>query len=311
MDELWPRENIINNLGLICRLSKNIVLAYDADKAGVKASNRFAKIALAIGMDVKVASIPDGFDPADIISKRGADAWREAIRNSKHFIDFMLERILKEASGDGRKAGKGIRELLLPFVNDLESSIEKSHFVAQISNKSGITEKALWEDLKKVESELREETEEIKTAKENAEKKLRKDPIERRLLGIAFWQEDIEPQAIDPEIIFKKLAKAKEIYQDKKEDLIFEAEAFYLNNENLQKDVKEMLLSIEEEYLNEELFKKMIELKNLKENPEGKQKASYGAGKEEAEILKKINEINRKKEEIKNNRYQKTYEKKQ
>src|SRR3989344_3174924 len=141
-DSTISKENIINNLGLICRLSKNIVLGFDADKAGVNASNRFAKIALSLGMDVKVASMKDGLDPADIISKNGSDAWREAIRNSKHFITFMLERILKDASGDGRKAGFGIKERLLPFVNDLESSIEKSHFIKLISDASGIAEKA-------------------------------------------------------------------------------------------------------------------------------------------------------------------------
>ncbi len=290
-DQTVSKENIINNLGLICRLSKNIVLAYDADKAGMNASNRFAKIALSLGMDVKIAGMREGIDPADVISKEGKDAWREIIRNSKHFIPFMLELILKELSPDQRKIGRGVRERLLPFLNDLESSIEKSHFIKLISDKSGIAENALIEDLKKVESELKYDKEETEVARENIEKQLRKDPIERRLLGIAFWQEGVQNRIVDPELIFRKLDKARELYESAKEDLIYEAEAFYLNSENLQKDVREMLLSIEEEYLNEELVKKMIELKNLKNNK-----------KEEIEILQKINEINKKKEEIKNSR---------
>ncbi|MBI2627505.1 DNA primase [Candidatus Nomurabacteria bacterium] len=306
-DSIISKENIINNLGLVCRLSKNIVLAYDADKAGVNASNRFAKIALSLGMDVKVASMREGVDPADIISKEGKDAWHQAIRDSKHFIPFMLERILKDASGDGRKVGRGIQERLLPFLKDLDSAMEKSHFIKLISDKSGIAEKALMEDLQKVESELKYETEEIKIAKENVDKKLRKDPIERRLLGIAFWQESVKSKIVDPEIIFAKLGKVKEYYKDKKEDLIFEAEAFYSNSENLQKDVREMLLSIEEEYLNEELVKKMIELKNLKDekaksNVIGSPDTSAKVFRDEAEILKRINEINKRKEEIKNSR---------
>jgi DNA primase len=286
-DAVVSKENIINNLGLICRLSKNIVLAYDADKAGINASNRFAKIALSLGMDVKVASMTEGMDPADVISKQGKDVWREAVRNSKHFIPFMLERIIKDAKGDGRKVGIGIKERLLPFVNNLESSIEKSHFITLISNTSGISEKALMEDLKKVESEFKSEIEETEIAKENIGKKLRKDPIERKLLGIAFWQEGMKDKIIEPELIFKKLEKVKEVYKDIKEDLIYEAEAFYTNSENLQKDVNEMLFSIEEEYLNEELVGEMIKLKNLKD------------GKGEIEILKKISEINKRKEEIK------------
>lgn len=284
------KENIINNLGLICRLSKNIVLAYDADKAGVNASNRFAKIALSLGMDVKVAGMKEGMDPADTISKGGINVWKEAIRNAKHFIPFMLERILRETSSDGRKTGKEVKERLLPFVNDLESAIEKSHFIKLISDQSGIAERALMEDLKKVESVLKYETEETKVARINVENKLRKDPIEKRLLGIAFWQESLQNKTIEPDLIFTKLAQAKEIYQDKKEDLIYEAETFYSNSENLQRDVGEMLFSIEEEYLNEELFKKMMELKNLKEK------------EKEVDILKRINEINKRKEEIKNSR---------
>jgi hypothetical protein len=205
----------------------------------------------------------------------------------------MLERILKEFSNDQRKVGKAITERLLPCVNDLESSIEQSHFIKLISDKSGINEKALMEDLKKVESELKHETEETKTARVNIEKKLRKDPIERRLLGIAFWQEGVQEKVIDPSAIFEKLDKIKEVYKDIRGDLIYEAEAFYLNSENLQKDVDEMLLSIEEEYLNEELMKKMVELKNLKNKTD------------EAEILKKINEINKRREEIKNSRNRK------
>ncbi|MFH0969394.1 MAG: DNA primase [Patescibacteria group bacterium] len=292
-DSILSKENIINNLGLITRLSKNIVLAYDADKAGVNASNRFAKIALSLGMDVKVADIREGMDPADLISKVGVDAWRESIKNSKHFIEFILARILKDTHEDRRKAGREIKERLLPFVNDLESSIEKSHFIGLISNKSGISESALMEDLKKVEVELKYEREDTKIAIENVEKKLRKDPIERRLLGIAFWQEGLKVRKIDPELIFKKLEKVKEKYKDIKEDLIYEVEEFYSNNEDLNKDVNEMMLSIEEEYLNEELIKKIIELRNLK----GKQ--------EEIEILKKINEINKIKENIKNSRLRK------
>ena len=159
-----------------------------------------------------------------------------------------------------------------------------------ISNKTGIAEKALMDDLKKVAVELKHETEEIKIAKENVEKKLRKDPIERRLLGIAFWQESVQNRTIDPEIIFKRLDKVRGFYENVKEDLIYEAEEFYARSEKLEKDVNEMLLNLEEEYLNEELIKKMIELKNLKDKTQ------------ELEILKKINEINKRKEEIKNSR---------
>ncbi len=298
-DSTVSKENVVSNLGLLRRLSPNIVLAFDADRAGFNASSRAGKIALSLGMDVKVISMPEGVDPADLISrghsqmgeaKSGVDAWRTTIRNSKHIIEFLLDKALSNYKEDRRKVGKEIREKILPYINAIESSIEKSHFIALVGNKSGIAESAIMNDFKKVESESKFETEETKTAIENIEKRVRKDSIERRLLGIAFWQESVKNSIINPELIFKKLEKVKENYEDIKEDLIYEAEEFYSDSENLQKDVNEMLLNIEEEYLNEELGEKMIEFNNLKDK------------KEEVEILKKINEINRRKEEIKNNR---------
>src|SRR3990167_7220635 len=49
------KENVVSNLGLIRRLSENLVLAFDGDKAGLHASERAGRIALSLGMDVKVA----------------------------------------------------------------------------------------------------------------------------------------------------------------------------------------------------------------------------------------------------------------
>ncbi|OGZ19558.1 MAG: DNA primase, partial [Candidatus Nealsonbacteria bacterium RIFCSPHIGHO2_01_FULL_43_31] len=225
-DATVSKENVVSNLGLLRRLSGNIILAFDADRAGFNASSRAGKIALSFGMDVKVVSMSEGIDPADLISQNGTDAWRMAIRNSKHIIEFLLDKILNSHKEDMRKVGREIREKILPYIDSIESAIEKSHFIKIISNKSGIAENALLEDLKKVQSELKFETEEIRTAKKNVEKKMRKDPIERRLLGIAFWQENIQNKTINPELIFQKLDKAKEIYKDIKEDLIYEAEEF-------------------------------------------------------------------------------------
>lgn len=289
-DSTVSKENVVSNLGLIRRLSENLVLSFDADKAGASATVRAGKIALSLGMDVKVVDMPEGVDPADLISKSGADAWREAIKNSKHIIEFLLGKAVKESRSDARKAGRAIKEKILPFVNALESSIEKMHFVKKISEQSDIPVSALEEDLKRIEKEERFEKEEIKEAKNTAKAVFRKDYIERRLLGIALWQKSLPISAIDFESILNKLKEAYQKYESNKEDLIFEAEIFYENDENLKRSVTEMTLSLEEEKINEELGKRMLELRHSTNEEKGK------------ELLKEINELNKKKEEIKNGR---------
>lgn len=299
-DSTVSKENAVSNLGLVRRLSDNIVLAFDADKAGLNASGRAGRIALALGMDVKAASMPEGVDPADLISKNGADAWREAVRKSKHIIEFLLEKVLQN-SADARKAGREIKEKILPYVDALESSIEKAHFIKKISDASGIPESALKEDLKKVEQEQKNDRQGTEEAKENESHMFRKDYIERRLLGIILWQKSLTEKKINIENILKELSETLNINRenilektkDNEGDFIFEAEVFYGGGADLEKDVRELLDNLKEEYLKEELFKKMQEL-NMAEAKKDRDKSN--------QILTEINEINKKIQNIKSSR---------
>ncbi len=292
-DSTISKERVVSNLGLIRRLSENLVLSFDADKAGVNATVRAGKIALSLGMDVKVVDMPEGVDPADLISKSGADAWREAIKNSKHIIEFLLAKAVKESGSDSHKMSRVIQEKVLPFVGALSKSSEKANFLKKIQDETSISEAFLLEDLKKIEQEHKYEKEEIQKAGETLTNLYRKDYIERRLLGIALWQKSLPAPAIDFESIFEKLKVAYDKYENSQEDLIFEAEIFYENDDNLKRNITEMTLNLEEEKINEELGKKMLELRYATNEKTGQ------------ELLKEINELNKKKEDIKNSRSKK------
>ncbi|HEV7702025.1 MAG TPA: DNA primase [Candidatus Paceibacterota bacterium] len=304
-DATVSRENVVSNLGLVRRLSDNIVLAFDSDKAGFGATLRAGKIALSLGMDVKVAKMEAELDPADLISKSGADAWKEAIRGSTHLIEFLLVKVLADAKGDSRKAGREIKDTILPFVSSIDSSIEQMHFIKKISDMSSISEQALKDDLKKIPAQA---SGILEVGGEKALKgevrKFRKDYIERKLLGIIIWQKTLSDSSINIEEITKNVADILKITPQAlieksapdKEDLIFEAEVFYGGEMNLKKDVDELILNLEEEYLNEERIKKMQELHIYEE------KKDISKGRE---ILKEINEINNKIQNIKNSRIKK------
>ena len=300
-DSTISKDSGVSNLGLVRRLSQNIVLAFDADKAGISATIRAGKIALTLGMDVKVASIPGGSDPADLISKKGSEAWKDAIRNSKHLIEFMLAKATEDTNGDPRKLGRAVKEKILPYVASVESAIEKMHFLKLVSDKSGISLSALEEDLKKVEEDSKHGGE-ARLAESPFFRLGRKDYILRRLLGIVLWQASKEKKDLDTHEILKDLSATLNIAEEKilsgiqgsKEDLIFEAEVFYGSGANLKKDAEEMFSNLKEEHLKEKLNIKMREL-HLAEEKKDQQSSSL--------ILKEISEINKEIQDIKNGRY--------
>jgi len=295
-DTTFSKENVVSNLGLLRRLSRNIVLAFDSDKAGFNASNRAGKIALSLGMDVKVAAIPEEMDPADLISKEGVDSWRKAIRESGHIIEFLLNKVLKSAK-DERSIGKEIKEKILPYVDALDSSIEKAHFLKKISDVSGVPQSALEQDLNKVEQEAKYEK--IETVENTQTEIQRKEYILRRLLGIILWQKTLSEQIPNlkemsdetSSILGISIDQSLDKVKNETEDLIFEAEIFYAGGTTLEKDIKELLENLKEESLREELGKKMRELYKAERDKD------VGLS---AQILKECQAINKQIQDIKN-----------
>ena len=130
-------------------------------------------------------------------------------------------------------------------------------------------------------------------------KMFKKDYIERKLLGVILWQKTL--QILDVENILKEIAEILKITTDvilekvknNKEDLIFEAEVFYASDVDLKKDVSELLDNLKEEYFKDELSNKMQELHQAEIKKEDEKSIL---------ILREINEINNKIQNIKSGR---------
>lgn len=251
------------HLQLLKRISNRVIMAFDADKAGFNAATKAWQLALSLGMEVKIAEFKEGKDPADVISSLdGREKFKTALKESMHIIDFYLSKILAEKLDD-RKVGKEVQEKILPFLAIIDSSIEKSHWVKKINEKTGIDEKAIWEDLKKVKVEPGVSGAEVKTGNFNNVVVLSKaDSIERRLLGVINWLEKGTPlPAVD---INEIKGRVKEIlgesdfkrWQEVPDNILneatFEAEQYYEKNK-IQAVLDELLQELEKEYVTRKL----------------------------------------------------------
>ena len=172
------------------RLSPRIILAFDGDKAGRAAAEKATDLALSLGLEVKVAKLPEGKDPADL-AKEDPNKWKEVLRQAKPAIEHFLELLL-EAEKDRRKLGKLIEARLLPKVALLSSSMERSHFISLIARKTDIKEEMIWEDLRSVNVGATRigSRETVRAALPNNEK-THKDMIEERLTEVRAWLKEV------------------------------------------------------------------------------------------------------------------------
>ena len=263
-DNVVDNESKINNLGLIRRLSSNIIFAYDGDSAGIRAASRSSMIALSLDMQVKVAVLPLSKDPADIIMEN-RDAWKEIIKNAKDIVTFHVDRICNNTS-DIRGRGKQVRDVIFPFLMMVKSSIDKSSYISLIHSKTGIPSNAIIEDFGVYEKSHQEK---VNTDSNNnivlkkQEIMSRRDNLEKRLFGIIFWQEKIETGIIIKDV-YKELKERigedlfSKIYENHlpwKEILAQEAEMWYGDRiKDIPRDITEIMLNLEEEILNERLI---------------------------------------------------------
>ncbi|WP_052606375.1 MULTISPECIES: DNA primase [Acidithrix] len=84
------------HLDRLKNFSKNIVLAFDGDKAGASATERIYEWERRFGLNVRVASFPDGEDPASL-SLSSPDLLRKAIEEAQPFLSFRLRRFFKDS----------------------------------------------------------------------------------------------------------------------------------------------------------------------------------------------------------------------
>lgn len=81
-----------DHFALIKRFCERVILAFDADAAGQVASERGFGIHRKMGLEVLVAPIPEGKDPADVALESGGDGFRAILDRSKPLMEFVLER---------------------------------------------------------------------------------------------------------------------------------------------------------------------------------------------------------------------------
>ena len=172
------------HLGIIKRYTSNLVLAFDMDLAGNKATMKGIDMALKNGFNVKVISMVSEKDPADIILLEGESKWVSLVNSAKPINQFYFDLAFKNRNPESLEDKKKIVSDLLPIFKKIDNNIEQSYWIEELSNKLKIKDEDIRTEMKKVKIE-ESSSEEVKNIVNN-EKKTRKELLEEGLLSIAL-----------------------------------------------------------------------------------------------------------------------------
>ena len=117
-----------------------VTLALDADASGQQAMVRAAAVAAGRKLDLRVAALPEGRDPAELVTSEGADAVRARIAGSVPFEEFSFERIL--AGADLGSAGGRDRALgdLRGVLATVAPGVQRDELVRRAAQRLGLKE---------------------------------------------------------------------------------------------------------------------------------------------------------------------------
>ena len=125
---------------LIHRLTNNIVVIYDGDAAGIKASQRGIDMLLRQGMNVRLLLLPDGDDPDSFSRKHSAEDFQKYLKeNQVDFIKFKTNLLMEEAKGDPVAMSKLVGNIV-QSIAEIPDEITRSLYIRESATMMNLQE---------------------------------------------------------------------------------------------------------------------------------------------------------------------------
>ena len=137
---------------LISRYTKNVVVIYDADLAGIKAAKRSIELILEAGLDLKVVTLPEGEDPDSIVRTKGKAEFEKHLNKRKSFIEFLYTLYETEKNINTVEDKTEFVEEIMDYISKMTNKIMISFYIKDISKRFNIYESILIDYLKKARS---------------------------------------------------------------------------------------------------------------------------------------------------------------
>jgi DNA primase len=133
---------------LLGRFSKNVVVNFDPDTAGARATERTLGLLVEEEFNIRVLTLETGFDPDLFIRRKGKDAYGAALKHSQKYFDYLIDRA--RAQFPARNADSKVKAVnhLLPHIQRVPNRIVRDELALEISQKLGIDSAVLRQELK-------------------------------------------------------------------------------------------------------------------------------------------------------------------
>ena len=131
------------------RLSRNLVLALDADAAGEEAMLRAVSYENILESEIRVAILPQGKDPDDVI-KEDADNWKKLLSEALPIVDYTINMLTSKLDLDtARDKSLAVKELL-PVIAEMKDKVRQAHYIQKLARLVNVEERTIEAELSRL-----------------------------------------------------------------------------------------------------------------------------------------------------------------
>lgn len=152
-------DNLVASLGtsltsqqaqLLGRYTREVIVSYDPDSAGLAATQRSLDLFLEEDFRVRVLSLPDGQDPDVFVREVGADRYRSRLREAVPYLDFLMDMAIKGQGGlDNPRNKIQVINSILPYLAKLPNAVERSDYVFRFARRLNLEDQQLLSEVKR------------------------------------------------------------------------------------------------------------------------------------------------------------------
>lgn len=185
-----------DHLTILRRLTENLVLAFDMDDAGFKATKRGIDLAQSNGFNISVLELEAGKDPADFVKERPGELIT-ILQNARPIMSYYFNQVFQKFDVNKIDGKKIVAITLLSEIKRLPSAIERSIWIRELSLKLGVSERDLEEEMSKIELQMNADNFQRKSAENPhlSTSKTRKEILSERLLALLLKAPELVKEA--------------------------------------------------------------------------------------------------------------------
>ena len=165
-------------VGLLGRYTREVVVSYDPDSAGLAATQRSLDLFLEGDFRVRILRLPTGQDPDMFVRKAGAGEYQNRVQDSIPYLEFVLEAAIQNQGAlDDPKKKVQVINTVLPYLAKLPSAVERSDYVFQFARRLGVDDQQLLAETRRAAQQKR-----VRLSEEPVAAALSMKPAEKKLL---------------------------------------------------------------------------------------------------------------------------------